>query len=141
MMTNATMAGLDLRVVDATGPGSAAAAGEPAPIVILLHGFSMRADDLAPFGASLGLPALFLFPEGPIDLGPVGLPGRAWWMIDVASRDDDIAQGRQRDLGREAPAGLPAANRALGALVGEVLAQNVRCFWVVFRKGRYFHWT
>jgi phospholipase/carboxylesterase len=122
-ITSATMAGLDLRVVDATGAGSAAAGESPPPVVILLHGFSMRADDLAPFGASLGLSALFLFPEGPVDLRPLGLPGRAWWEIDVARRDADVAQGRQRDLGQEAPAGLPAANRALAALVDEVLVR------------------
>jgi len=48
MQTHAMrMAELDLRVVqpvDLIAPAKA-------PVVVLLHGFSMRADDLAPFGA------------------------------------------------------------------------------------------
>ncbi len=109
------LAGFDLRVVDDPG--------DPAnvPIVLLLHGFSMSADDLAPFGASMGLPAVFLFPEGPIDLAPVGLPGRAWWLIDVAARDAAIARDDDRDLSGESPAGLDAARGRLVELVTSVL--------------------
>ncbi len=113
----------DLRVVEPTAPG-----GVPgAPVVVLLHGFSMRADDLAPFGASMGLPAVFVFPEGPIDLALVPrhpasarLAGRAWWMIDVAARDLAIARGDDRDLAAQRPAGLGPAREGLSRLVGEV---------------------
>ncbi|HEX3693874.1 MAG TPA: hypothetical protein VH374_00685 [Polyangia bacterium] len=121
-VTTTTLGGLDVRMVDAggdpRGPWSAAA-----PVVVLLHGFSMVADDLSPFGASLGVPALYLFAEGPVDLRPRGLRGRAWWMIDVARRDAAVAGGVDRDLGDEDPPGLPAARRALAALVGEVRAR------------------
>jgi phospholipase/carboxylesterase len=112
------LAGLNVRVVDVVGQAT------PAPVVILLHGFSMRADDLAPFGASMGLPGLFLFPDGPIDLtvepAARGRPGRAWWMIDVAARDAAIARGDDRDLSNESPAGLPLAHQRLLALVDQV---------------------
>ncbi len=119
--TTTSIAGLSVRVVDAAAGQASGPA--PPPVVVLLHGFSMTADDLAPFGASLGVPALFLFPEGPIDLAPHGLRGRAWWMIDVDRRDAAIARGDDRDLGDENPAGLPAANQRLATLLGEVRAR------------------
>ena len=122
MQTHAMrMAELDLRVVEPVdlAPGSAVQPAPP-PVVVLLHGFSMRADDLAPFGASMGLPAVFVFPEGPIDLGAGGLNGRAWWMIDVPARDAAIARGVDRDLSSERPAGLGSAREGLIRLVDHV---------------------
>ncbi|HEY2902473.1 MAG TPA: hypothetical protein VGL59_17955 [Polyangia bacterium] len=121
-VTTTTIGGLEVRMVDTSGDPRAPSAAA-APVVVLLHGFSMAADDLAPFGASLGVAALFLFPEGPVDLQPRGLRGRAWWMIDVAGRDAAVAGGVDRDLGDENPPGLPAARRVLAALVGEVRAR------------------
>jgi len=115
------MAELDLRVVQPADP----IAPQESPVVLLLHGFSMRADDLAPFGASMGLPAVFVFPEGPIDLsgaglGRRGLGGRAWWMIDAAARDAAVARGDDRDLSAERPAGLGSARDGLIRLVEDV---------------------
>jgi len=110
------MAELDLRVVEP----AELVAPPPPPVVVLLHGFSMRADDLAPFGASMGLPAVFVFPDGPIDLTARGLGGRAWWMIDVAARDAAIARGADRDLSTERPAGLGNAREGLVRLVEDV---------------------
>lgn len=109
------MAELDLRVVEPAAPVAA-----PPPVVVLLHGFSMRADDLAPFGASMGLPAVFVFPDGPIDLTARGLDGRAWWMIDVAARAAAIARGSRRDLSAERPAGLGSARDGLVRLLEDV---------------------
>jgi phospholipase/carboxylesterase len=80
----------------------------------------MRADDLAPFGVSMGLPGVFVFPEGPIDLSPRGLGGRAWWMIDVGARDAAVARGEDRDLSAERPPGLGGARDALVRLVDHV---------------------
>ena len=117
MQTHAMrMAELDLRVVEPVDP---VAPSRP-PVVVLLHGFSMRADDLAPFGASMGLPAVFVFPDGPIDLTARGLDGRAWWMIDVVARDAAISRGEDRDLSAERPAGLGNARDGLVRLVQDV---------------------
>ena len=110
------MAELDLRVVE---PAEPVVTARP-PVVVLLHGFSMRADDLAPFGASMGLPAVFVFPDGPIDLTARGLDGRAWWMIDVAARDAAVSRGDERDLSAERPAGLASAREGLTRLVDDV---------------------
>jgi len=86
----------------------------PHAVIILLHGYAMVPEDLAPFGRSLGVPAWYLFPEGP-EAAPAG--GRAWWHIDTAAREAArlIAP---RDLASEIPAGLPAA-RALPATASD----------------------
>lgn len=122
MQTHAIrMAELDLRVVQPVdiGPARPGLPAQP-PVVVLLHGFSMRADDLAPFGASMGLPAVFVFPDGPIDLRSRGLNGRAWWMIDVAARDAALTRGDDRDLSSERPSGLGSARDGLVRLVDDV---------------------
>lgn len=109
------LAGLDVQVQGGRDtPG--------APVVVLLHGFQMSADDLAPFGASMGLPAVFLFPDGPIDLlpDPSGRRRRAWWRIDTQARDAAIAAGLDRDLSDEVPAGLPDARARLVELLEQV---------------------
>lgn len=114
------MAGLEVRVVENPATHPARLPADPAPVVVLLHGFSMRADDLAPFGASMGLGGTFLFPDGPLDLAGTGRPGRAWWMIDVARRDEAIARGEERDLSSETPPGLPDARAKLAELLDRV---------------------
>jgi phospholipase/carboxylesterase len=109
------LAGLEVQVLDGRDtPGS--------PVVLLLHGFQMSSDDLAPFGASMGLPAVYLFPDGPIELAPdaAGRRQRAWWRIDTAARDAAIAAGVDRDLSDEVPEGLPDARARLMELLDEV---------------------
>jgi phospholipase/carboxylesterase len=83
---------------------------------MLLHGFGMRATDLSPFASSIGLRARFLFPEGPVATEG---GGHAWWSLDVARRQAQMALG-PRDLSDERPAGLPAARATLAALVAGV---------------------
>ncbi|MCA9011385.1 MAG: hypothetical protein KDB01_16650 [Planctomycetaceae bacterium] len=61
-------------------------------IVVLNHGFGASGDDLVDLGAMLiddsktiAAKFRFVFPEAPIDLGPMGMPGgRAWWPINMA---------------------------------------------------------
>ena len=82
-------------------------------LIILLHGYAMRPEDLAPFGQSLGIPALYLFPQGMEAATPAG---HAWWSIDTAAR----AAARliaPRDLAAEVPAGLSAARQRLEGFV------------------------
>src|SRR5437764_451081 len=77
--------GLDRIVVDIGGADAARGA-----LVVLLHGFGGRVDDLAPFARALGVPARFVVPHGLVELAP--MRGRAWWPIDVAERDRAIAE-------------------------------------------------
>jgi len=114
------LAELDVQIV--AGPDA-----PEAPVVLLLHGFSMSADDLAPFGASMGLPGIFLFPDGPLDVADVTdvtatgpRRQRAWWRIDTVARDAAIAAGVDRDLSDEVPAGLPAAREGLSRLLDRI---------------------
>src|SRR5690349_16238878 len=98
---------LDRIVVDVKAPGP----GDP--VVVLLHGFGSGVDDLAPFARALGVPARFVVPHGPVDMAPHGVPGRAWWRIDVDARNAAIARGEPRDLSEYAPEGLAEARRAV----------------------------
>lgn len=107
-----SLAGLTVRSVDNAGAPDAVR-----PLVLLLHGYSMCADDLAPFGASLGLPGLFLFPDAPVSVTRNGRAGRAWWHIDDEAREAAIARGDERDLALESPPGLPAARALLKQLI------------------------
>lgn len=107
-----TIAGL--RVLRASPEAAPASA-----VVVLLHGFRMRPEDLAPFARSLGVPATFVFPEGPVSAEPAG---RAWWHIDAAARDEDLARG-PRDFAAQHPPDLPEARARLEALLAEVRAR------------------
>ncbi len=77
--------------------------------VVLLHGYAMRPEDLAPFAHSLGVPGRFVAPEGPVPAEP---SGRAWWPIDQERRSAALTIG-PRDLYDEHPAGARAARATL----------------------------
>ncbi len=83
--------------------------------VVLLHGFTMTARDLAPFAHSLSLPApaWFVFPDGPHAGDP---SGHAWWPMDGAERARSIARG-PRDFAERHPPELAASRDAVSALV------------------------
>jgi len=94
--------------------------GEPdAPVtLVLLHGYAMQTADLTPFAHSLGVPALFLVPQGPI-ASPAG--GYAWWEVDSEARSRSMTRGA-RDLAGEYPHGLGAARHQLGQFLDAVAA-------------------
>jgi phospholipase/carboxylesterase len=89
------------------------------PRVVLLHGFMGTPDDLAPFARSLGVRARFVFPDGLVDLAPLGLRGRAWWPVDTDDRADSVAAG-PRDLSHFVPEGLDAARAHLDELLDDL---------------------
>lgn len=116
---------------------------EPTPplLVVMLHGWNMRAADLQPFTLSLGVDALYRVPEAP---HPVALAadaqlqaaGRAWWPVDAAARGRALAVGA-RDLHDQYPAGRETARRALAELLRADLAQHpgARLVLVGFSQG------
>lgn len=109
------LAGLTTTVVDNIGsPGGSA--------VILLHGYNMTPADLAPFGSSLKVPAVFLFPQGPlaVEHSSRARGGFAWWNIDEERKQQALQNG-PRDLAGEHPPGLPVARDRLGGLLREVV--------------------
>jgi phospholipase/carboxylesterase len=95
--------------------------GSPEAVLtlVLLHGYAMRPSDLSPFAHSLGIPAFFLFPQGPLS-SPGG--GHAWWGVDEEAREAAIAGG-PRDLTNEYPAGLGAARLQLGRFLDAVATE------------------
>lgn len=78
-------------------------------LVVLLHGYAMRAADLAPFPKAMRSSALFLLPQAP---HPSPLGGYGWWDIDIDARANALQRGA-RDLAEEQPSGLAAAREQL----------------------------
>jgi len=108
------------RTIDVAGLTTTAVGDPDAPLtLVLLHGYAMRPADLAPFAHSLGVPALFLLPQGPVT-SPIG--GHAWWSVDLDSREAALAAG-PRDLTDDYPTGLAAARHQLGAFLEAVATQ------------------
>lgn len=103
-----SVAGLDTVVVEPDGP--------PGAEVIMLHGYAMTPEALAPFAHSLGARARFWVPAGPLNGGD---GTRAWWPVDVEARNREMSIG-PRDLHDRRPAGSPEARRTLAAFLGAV---------------------
>lgn len=106
--SRAEIAGLRTLVVAPDDPG--------ALCVVLLHGYAMVPEDLAPFAHSMGVRARFLLPEGMVEAAP---SGRAWWPLDHEARARALAAG-PRDLCEEHPPGMPVARARLVAFLHEV---------------------
>ena len=105
------------RTIDIAGLTTTAVGNADAPLaLVLLHGYAMRPADLAPFAHSLGVPALFLLPQGPLS-SPMG--GHAWWSVDLEAREAALSRG-PRDLTNDYPGGLGAARNQLGSFLDAV---------------------
>ena len=106
-MREVVLGGLKARL---TG-GSDGKGGGDGPVVILLHGFGARGDDLVPLADVIDVPrgTRWLFPEAPLSLNMGFGDSRAWWIIDFARIQEDRAAGRIRDLSVEVPQGLALA--------------------------------
>jgi phospholipase/carboxylesterase len=122
---------LSERRIDAGGL-SAIAIGDPdaTTVVVMLHGRSMLAADLAPFAHALGEPAYFVFPDGPLAAAP---RGRSWWPVDAEARAQALMVG-PADLHALDPPGRAAARRRLSLLCEEV-ASNRRIVLSGFSQG------
>jgi phospholipase/carboxylesterase len=100
--------------------------------VVLLHGFGASGDDLvplaqafAPRGAERSGGAMrFVFPEAPLALGRGYGDGRAWWHLDLARLEEELARGIVRDRRAEMPEGLTEARDQVGRLLDELAASD-----------------
>jgi phospholipase/carboxylesterase len=100
--------------------------------VILCHGFGAPGTDLVALGPDLAAMCpehvgnvAYLFPQAPLDLGRMGMPGaRAWWMIDIErfqrSIDNPEKMARFR---RAVPEGMPESSRLLRGMLADVERQ------------------
>lgn len=109
-----------LRMLDCGDPASSL-------VVVMLHGRNMQAADLAPFGASLGVDAHFVFPDAPL----AAEPGRTWWPVDSEAR---LRQQGARDLHAMDPPGRAEARATLGDLCDQV-AHGKRLALIGFSQG------
>jgi phospholipase/carboxylesterase len=108
------------RILDIAGLRTTVVGPSDAPLTfVLLHGYAMRPADLAPFAHSLGIPACFLLPQGPLSV-PAGT--YAWWGVDEEAREAAIAAGA-RDLVNEYPEGLASARFQLQRFLDSVSAK------------------
>ena len=108
------------RILDIAGLRTTAVGNPDAPLtLVLLHGYAMQPADLAPFAHSIGIPAYFLLPQGPV-LTPNG--GRAWWEVDLEARESALSIG-PRDLASDHPRGLGAARQQFGQFLTAVTAE------------------
>lgn len=111
-----SVAGLRCRVIDGLDEGEAAKV-----LVILNHGFGASGDDLVDIGFwliesedTIRANCRLVFPEAPIDLAMVGMPGaRAWWPINMEALAE-INQTRDYDqLTKLTPDGMLSASQQL----------------------------
>lgn len=118
-----TLGGLTCRVVQEMDE-----AVTPKLVVILCHGFGAPGTDLVGLGPELlgaskeiAESTQFIFPEAPLSLAELGMPGgRAWWHLDMEKLTAAVQSGEFRDLRNDHPEGLPEAREMLLALIAEV---------------------
>lgn len=96
-----------------------------ATLVVLCHGYGAGGDDLVPLAHELRLsaPAIWAMPVAPLALAGVYGDARAWWHIDIAALERDMAAGRPRDRREEQPAGMAAARKQLSAVIDALCAR------------------
>lgn len=109
------IAGLTVRMI---GPADAALT------CVLLHGFGAPGDDLVPLADELGLANVrFVFPAAPLELGGLYGDSRAWWMLDLAKLERELAAGTPRDRRTEIPEGLPQVREQVMRLLDQLSAR------------------
>lgn len=119
--------GLKCRVVSRLPEGTG-----PRLVVVLCHGFGAPGHDLVPIAdelfdlnQTLAADVEFVFPEAPLRLDHVGLPGgRAWWHIDMNELLAAIEHGNLRILRDRRPAGMDAASSALLGVLTDLQRQT-----------------
>ena len=94
--------------------------------VVLLHGWGMVPEDLAPFARSMNAPAWFAFPEGVVLLDAPrgdGVVPRGWWQ-HVAG-----------DQAAQEPRDLPTARDVIARYLDSIAAPNRRMILGGFSQG------
>ena len=108
------LAGLTTRIV---GPADAKLT------VVLMHGFGAPGDDLLGLAPYIQAPVRFVFPEAPLELGGLYGDARAWWLLDLARLERDLASGTPQDRASEVPEGLADARAHVTRFIAELEAK------------------
>jgi phospholipase/carboxylesterase len=117
--------GLDCIIVDQLPSGRV-----PQALVILAHGFGAPGTDLVGLAEvlfelepQLAEGVRFVFPAARLSLEEYGYPeGRAWWPLNLAQLQKDLALGRFEDVRQAIPPGLEETRAALSNLLVEASA-------------------
>jgi len=91
--------------------------GGDGPLLVLMHGFGAPGTDLVGLWRVLDVPksVRFGFPEAPHAMP--GMPGaRAWWPLDLARAERELAQG-PRSYADEIPPGMEQATDGVVAML------------------------
>lgn len=104
---------------------SSADASQIDHLVVLCHGYGASCSDLAGLSANWleslqerGSHFRFIFPNAPISLAPMGMPGGfAWWPLNMARLMEAMEAQSFEDLHRETPPGIQEATDQLGEVV------------------------
>lgn len=91
---------------------------EPRCAIVMLHGSRMDPLRLRAFVDSIGIPAVFCLPAGPVAEGE-GEGQHSWWPVEPAGRAARLAAGGG-DLAHQYPAGRELARAALDTLMHEL---------------------
>lgn len=110
---------MSMQLLELGGVKVRAVGGEGLPAVLLCHGFGAPGDDLVPLAEALDAKGQWrwFFPEAPLDLRSLGIPGRAWWQIDMMRLQMAMMTGQTRQLAEETPPGLDVARGALEGVI------------------------
>lgn len=97
---------------------------KPEKVVVVCHGFGASGDDLAGFGPALlevqeiARTCRFVFPEAPLDLTSMGMPGgRAWWEINMSRLAEMHQTNDFQQLAQTEPEGLADATKLLAECI------------------------
>lgn len=106
----------------------------PPVTVVLLHGYAMQPEDLAPFVHAMGVPGRFVLPRARLLAQP---SGRAWWSIDTEARAAVLAATGARDLASSVPRERAPARQFLADLLRSECARapDRPCVLVGFSQG------
>jgi phospholipase/carboxylesterase len=97
---------------------------EPAVLAVFMHGFGAPGNDLVTLATELRCDTAvrFAMPEAPLELGGLYGDARAWWHLDMAALERDIAAGHPRDRRNETPEGIASARKMVLAMIDELCA-------------------
>jgi phospholipase/carboxylesterase len=99
--------------------------GGSGPLVVLLHGFGVRGDELVPLGRAVDAPPAtrWAFPEGPIVVRTAPVEGRAWWRVDIDEMTRALHSGGFEDQAGHFLSGLSEARANVVAILGQLRAR------------------
>jgi phospholipase/carboxylesterase len=120
-MKRLDIAGMGVRLAGGTDRQG----GGTGPLVVLMHGFGVRGDDLVPLGRAVDAPpgTRWAFPEAPIVVRTAPVEGRGWWRVDIDEMTRALNTGGFEDRAEYFLSGLLEVRANLLAMLRELRAR------------------